>query len=45
MAGSLLVLTIPPEGVLRCILSVGHYGEHRHFQSGELRNGSHTGTT
>lgn len=34
-----------PEGVLRCTLQAGHYGEHRHFYSGELRNGVRTGTS
>ncbi|MFH8737962.1 hypothetical protein [Streptomyces sp. NPDC017964] len=34
-----------PEGVRRCTLSAGHYGEHRHFYSGELRNGFRVGTS
>ncbi|MFE6760231.1 hypothetical protein ACFVDQ_42670 [Streptomyces sp. NPDC057684] len=32
--------TRKPEGVLRRTLSAGHYGEHRHFYSGALRNGA-----
>ncbi|MET7931940.1 hypothetical protein ABZT43_51020 [Streptomyces sp. NPDC005349] len=34
-----------PDGAMRCTLSAGHGGEHRHFFSGELRNGVRTGTT
>lgn len=33
-----------PEDVLRCTLSAGHYGDHRHFYSGEFRNGVRVGT-
>ncbi|RVU14820.1 hypothetical protein EOT10_40230 [Streptomyces antnestii] len=34
-----------PEGTRRCTLSAGHYGEHRHFYSGELRDGVRAGTS
>ncbi|MGW4388188.1 hypothetical protein [Streptomyces sp. NPDC004685] len=34
-----------PEGAMRCTLSAGHYGEHKHFYSGELRNGFRIGTS
>ncbi|MET7846631.1 hypothetical protein ABZT45_51115 [Streptomyces sp. NPDC005356] len=34
-----------PDGAMRCTLSAGHGGEHRHFYSSELRNGVRTGTT
>ncbi|MFF1399348.1 hypothetical protein ACFVZD_36815 [Streptomyces sp. NPDC058287] len=34
-----------PESTLRCTLSAGHYGEHRHFYSGELRDGVRVGTS
>ncbi|MFF1360263.1 hypothetical protein [Streptomyces sp. NPDC058297] len=34
-----------PESTRRCTLSAGHYGEHRHFYSGELRNGFRVGTS
>ncbi|MFD7781007.1 hypothetical protein [Streptomyces sp. NPDC059753] len=33
------------ESTLRCTLSAGHYGEHKHFYSGELRNGVRVGTS
>ncbi|MFB8272924.1 hypothetical protein ACFC96_40935 [Streptomyces sp. NPDC055955] len=35
-----------PDGVRRCTLSAGHGGDkHRHFYSGELRNGFRVGTS
>ncbi|MEU8489514.1 hypothetical protein [Streptomyces sp. NPDC048641] len=30
---------------LRCTLPAGHYGEHRRFYSGELRDGVRAGTS
>ncbi|WP_405649717.1 hypothetical protein OG581_52190 [Streptomyces sp. NBC_01386] len=34
-----------PEGTRRCTLSAGHPGDHRHYYSGELRNGFRVGTS
>ncbi|MFB8000142.1 hypothetical protein ACFC4G_46165 [Streptomyces sp. NPDC056002] len=34
-----------PESTLRCTLSAGHGGEHRHFYSGPLRGGFRVGTS
>ncbi|MET7665987.1 hypothetical protein ABZS99_46000 [Streptomyces sp. NPDC005463] len=34
-----------PDGAMRCTLQAGYGGEHRHFYSGELRNGVRTGTS
>lgn len=34
-----------PESTLRCTLSAGHGGEHKHFYSGPLTHGFRAGTS